>query len=201
MYKSSRTISAVLGLFFSAAILSAATVDTLTLTPAGSNTNFLITGTFGADAPTTPYSAPNVPYQLSFSVPTEPSTFLVLDSDDEVFILSTVATLNGVDFPDSSAAFFLDADEGGVQVCLSNVCNVEGIVHYATFDLLGEQLFTGPYTNPVFISGAAVVDSSQSDVYFETPEPGSIALVGLGIGLIVSVRSRRRCKMRATPVP
>jgi hypothetical protein len=97
-------------------------VDTLTLTPTGANTAFAITGTFPADFVTTPYSAPNTPYVLTFTVPTAPTSFAFIDSIG-VFVLGTNVTLNGVMYPNSQAAFFTPDLGGGVDVCINESCS------------------------------------------------------------------------------
>ena len=55
----------------------AAAVDSLTMTPNGLNTDFVLTGTYTPDTSVTSFSFPNSPYVLSFSLPTSPTSFAV----------------------------------------------------------------------------------------------------------------------------
>jgi hypothetical protein len=179
--------------------LSASQVDSLTLTPVGSNTLISIAGTFDADTPSI-YSPPNTPYLLTFEVPTAPATSpsFTVNTFYEVFLLSFTATLNGVDIPNSSAAFYPGVDStgvtgGGALVCIGFLCNSENNRVGLSYDIFGDSLFTGPYTtDPVFVSGNVFVDPEQTQIYgTESPEPATTALAGLGILLIASIKLKR----------
>jgi hypothetical protein len=58
-----------------APLVRGAAVNTITMTPMGTNTVFAIAGTFPSDFPTTPYSTPNASYALTFAVSTSPTSF------------------------------------------------------------------------------------------------------------------------------
>ena len=169
-----------------------AEIDSTSLTAIGSNTHVVVTGTFGPNAPTTAYSAPHAPYTLSFTVPTVPTSFVALNDDPPVFVLDTVATVNGVSFASSTAGFFTPDLGGGISVCLGLVCSPAHQVQYLNFEIYAQQLYTGSYFSPTLVAGVAHVDSVQSYIEYTTPEPFSAALAGLGLGLLAATRVWRR---------
>jgi hypothetical protein len=124
-----------------------------------------------------------------------------VDTEFEVFILSFTATLNGVDIPNSSAAFYPEGLDsaglplgGGGLVCIGFLCNKVNNRLLLSYDIYGDSLFTGPYnTDPVFVSGNLFVDPEQTNIYgTETPEPATTALAGLGTGLLIALIKLKR---------
>ena len=191
MYKPRNFVSILL-FALTASTLSAAQVDSLTLAPTGSNTLISIAGTFDANTPSI-YSPPNTPYLLTFEVPTAPasSPSFTVDTEAEFFLLSFTSTLNGLDFPNSSAVFYPALDGGGGLVCVGFLCNREDNRLLLAYDIFGDSLFTGPYTDPVFVSGNLLVDPELTQIY-GTPEPATTALAGLGTGLLIALLKLKR---------
>ena len=170
-----------------------AAVDSITLTAAGTNTAFAITGTFPADFPATPYSGPNTPYVLTFTVPTSPTSFAFEDPMG-VFVLDTSVTLNGSTYTNSEAAFFTTDLGGGVDVCINEVCSPDPPTAAPRFVVFTNpiQLFTGTLVNPTFISGPVSVDQSQTFIEAPVPEPGSFATVLLASSILSLALFRKR---------
>ncbi len=168
---------------------------TMTLTAIGPNTFFQLTGTFGPEVPLTPFSAPNAPYAVTWTLPTSPvdSTYTEIDSLNSVFnypfydptdgAFGTPGTiyLNGVAFPDSQLAFFNVDGGGGLVLCLGQACDAYGFSPIG-WGTLGDALFTGDVSDPTFISGEANID--QADSFYTitlTPEPSSLTLLATGL--------------------
>ncbi len=194
-----RTLTAT-GLLLTAVPLThAAVVDTLTLTPSGTNTVFTVLGTFPADLPATYYSSPNQPYSLRFTLPTAPTNLALILPDPGLFVVDATVTLNAFTFSGSQVAFLGPAfGNEAFVVCLSEIC--AGGPPVATYKFgvaTTKRLFTGDYANPVFISGAVTVDASQSFIESPVPEPSSLVLAGLGLGAVIL--SARRRWMRSAP--
>lgn len=168
-----------------APLVRGAAVNTITMTPVGADTVFAIAGTFPSDFPTTPYSTPNASYTLTFAVPTSPTSFAFEDPIG-LFVLDTSVTLNGVSYSNSQAAFFTPDLGGGVDVCISEACGPDAPTVAPRFVVFTNpvQLFTGTLQNPMFISDPVSVDQSQTFIEAPVPEPGSLAAVLLGSGLL-----------------
>jgi hypothetical protein len=174
-------------LLIGAPSLYADAIDTLTLTRAGTNTEFVISGTYPAGLPANPYISSDTPYTLTFVLPTAPTSFAFLDPVDGIFALDASINLNGIMFNDSQVAFFASAAGGGLDACLDEACSPNPPTIFATWVVFGQQLFTGDVSTPVFTAGAATVDPSQSFVETPVPEPTAFGLVGFGLGLIALV--------------
>jgi hypothetical protein len=170
----------------------ASDINSLTLTPAGANTIFAITGTYPPGIRPTPYSSPNAPYSLTFALPTAPSTLSFVDTVDGIFGIDTTVTLNHVTFPGTQVAFFVASQGGGLDVCLSDVCGPQPPPIFDRWVIFGDQLFSGSVSNPVFVAGTPKIDTSQSTIESPIPEPTTVALVGAGFGLITLVLYSRR---------
>jgi hypothetical protein len=181
-------------LFLGAASLYANAIDTLTLTPAGTNTNFVITGTYPAGLPANPFISAGTPYSLNFALPTEPTSFAFLDPVDGIFALDATISLNGITFHDSQVAFFASAAGGGLDACLDEICTPNPPTIFATWVVFGQQLFTGEVSTPFFTSGTATIDPRQSFIETPVPEPTALRLGGVGLGLIILVAYVRRKK-------
>lgn len=159
-------------------------VSGLSLTPSGSQTNFTITGTYTPGTPTTPFSAPNTAYSLTFSLATTPSSLAFVDTTNGLFGIDTGVMVNGVSFSNSQILFFDTGFGGGLVVCLSQACNPVTIAPNF-WDIFGNQLFSGSLSNPTFISGTQTIDLVNSGYQITTPEPSSLLLLGTGlVGLI-----------------
>jgi hypothetical protein len=163
----------------------------LTLTASGTNTIFTIAGTY-ADSATIPYNSPNTPFALTFTLPTNPTNLAFVDDADGIFAIDTSVTLNGFTFPGSQIAFFDAALAGGLDVCLSEGCSPDPPTKFVRFVIAGDQLYSGSVSNPVFVSGMATIDQSQSFIEAPVPEPASFTLAGAGVGLATLLLSRRR---------
>jgi hypothetical protein len=172
-----------------------AAVDTITMTATGTDTAFAIAGTFPSNFPTTPYSAPNSLYTLTFTVPTSPTSFAFEDPIG-VFVLAAGVTLNGVTYSNSQAAFFSLDLGGGVDVCISEACTPDPPTVAPRFVVFTNpiQLFTGTVQNPVFISGSVSVDQSQTTIEAPVPEPAPVAAVLLGSSVLSLLFFRKRAK-------
>jgi hypothetical protein len=158
-----------------------AAVNTITMTPMGTDTIFAIAGTFPSEFPTTPYSGPNTSYALTFTLPSSPTSFAFEDPSG-LFVLDTSVTLNGVSSSNSQAAFFTQNLGGGVDVCIDEACSPDAPTVAPRFVVFTNpvQLFTGTLQKPVFISGPVSVDQSQTFIEAPVPEPGSLKTVLLG---------------------
>jgi hypothetical protein len=161
----------------------------------GTDTAFAITGTYPSDFPETPQSAPNKPYVLTFTVPTSPTSFAFEDPIG-VFVLDTTATLNGVPYTNSEAAFFTPDLGGGVDVCISEMCSPDPPTVAPRFVVFTNpvQLFTGTLQNPVFISGQVSVDQNQSSIEAPVPEPSSLGALLLGTSMLGLALFRKQTK-------
>lgn len=170
-----------------------AAIDTLTLTQNGADTLFTVAGTFPSDFPTTPYSVPNSPYVLTFTVPTAPTSIAFVDPIG-VFVLDASVTLNGVTYSNSQVAFFTPDLGGGVDVCTNDICSPNPPTIAPRFAVFTNpvQLFTGSLSSPVFISGPVSVDTSQSFIESPVPEPTPLTLVLLGGGFLILALLRKR---------
>ena len=186
-----------LALLVGAAPLHASAIETLTLTPAGADTAFVITGTYPAGLPANPYISAGTPYSLTFALPTAPTSFDFLDQTDGIFVLDAAISLNGITFTDSQVAFFVSALGGGLDVCLDEICSPNPPTIFDRWEVLGEQLFMGDVSTPVFISGTANIDPSQSFIEAPVPEPTAFGFGGLGLGFITLVAYIRRKVLRA----
>jgi len=182
---------AVVALFVAAAAVArGAEIDLLTLTPSGTNTNFVITGTYPPDALTTSYSGPNLPYSVTFALPTVPSSLAFVDTFDGIFGVDTAVTVNSVTFANSQIAFFGSSLGGGLDVCLDEGCGPFPPTLFYRWVVVGGQLFTGSVSNPTFIAGSPYVDSTQSFIEAPVPEPATISM--LAIGALGTLARRRR---------
>jgi hypothetical protein len=179
----------------------ASDIDSLTLTPSGANTMFAISGTYAPDTPTTFYSSPNTSYSLTFTLPTAPSPLSFVDTADGIFGVDTTVKLNHVMFPSTQIAFFVANLGGGLDVCLSDVCSPDPPTTFDRWVIVGDQLFSGSVSNPVLIAGTASIDPTQSTIEFSTPEPTTVALVPIGLGLMALVLYKRRKPHSYTAVP
>jgi hypothetical protein len=172
-----------------------AAIDALTIFESGGNTHYTITGTFPADFNPS-FGSPNTPYTIAFFVPTSPTSFSFADSAIGVFVLDASVTLNGVTYSNSQVAFFTPDLDGGVDVCINDICAPSLPTTGPKFVVLTNpiQLFTGPADLPTLISGAVTVDTIQSFIETPVPEPGSISLAALGMGVLAyrMRRNRRR---------
>jgi PEP-CTERM motif len=187
----------------------ASTIDTVTLTPNGSNTNFTIAGVYGPGTPTTSFSAPNTPYLVSFTLATtpDPASFdFILPFG--IFGVTTGVTVNNVNFAESEVLFFETGLGGGFNLCLDDacvdtntVCDMNGCIDgnppsANSWAIYSDQFFTGTIYDPTFISGIQEVIPNESYVSItQTPEPESMALFGtglLGLGPLICRRARRK---------
>jgi hypothetical protein len=186
-----RATVAFAALALAAGSLQCAEVNSLTLTPDGSNTDFVLTGVFGANAPMTAYSAPDTPYTLTFFLPTSPTDFQGIHAGGEIFAIDTSATLDGVTFASSNATFFDAAFGGGLALCLDTTCGPGLPATFVNFEVIGDQLYTGVPPSVTFIDGDGGVDPTQSYLVYATPEPSSAALMLAAVLVMILVARRR----------
>ncbi len=172
----------------------ASAVDTITMTPTGTDTAFTITGAFPSDFPTS-YSAPGGAYTLTFTVPTTPTSFAFEDPMG-LFVLNTGVALNGKTYLDSQVAFFTVDLGGGVDVCISEGCSPDPPTIAPRFVIFTDpvQLFTGALQEPVLIADPIRVDQSQTVIEAPVPEPGPLAAVLVGSCLLSVPLFRKRAK-------
>ncbi len=151
--------------------------------------NFTITGTYLPNTMTTPFSAPNTPYVLTFTLPTTPDSVIPKSSD--VWGLNAAVTLNGTNFPNSQAVFFDAAADGGFDVCLNQICTPHPNSPEIFWDIFTkpELLYSGTLSNPTLMAGAYSVGVGSS--YTLTPEPSSLVPVGIAAMGLCALRRRK----------
>jgi hypothetical protein len=191
--KIQRLIASIVIALFVAAVPAArgAEIDLLTLTPSGANTNFVITGTYPPNTAATNYSGPNLPYSVTFALPTVPSSLAFVDPVNGIFGIDTSVMVNGVTFANSQIAFFGSSLGGGLDVCLDEGCGPFPPTLFYRWVVVGDQLFTGSVSNPTFISGSPYVDPTQSFIEAPVPEPATLSMLALGA---LGAMARRRRK-------
>jgi hypothetical protein len=168
-----------------------------------------ITGTWNADAPVTPYSAPLEPFSVYIRFPSQ--TFSTIYQDANISVTTDMTavryTLDGVAVPVTlwtgpqadcfglavgtlcNVAFFDTALDGGMAVAFSDhVVEFYGADIGSTGTLVrGEFPFVPNMDDSLVNEGTALASV--------TPEPGAWAMMLLGVGAIGgaarAVRSRR----------
>jgi hypothetical protein len=175
-----------------------AMVDAIVLTENGANMEFVLTGTYAPDTPVTAFSAPNLPYMLTFTLPRVPAN-VAFFVDGFGFGIDADVTVNGVQFPGSQVVFFHESMDGGLLLCLGQACNPDpNVVPYPAWNFwntFGNQAYSGPESAPAFIAGDLNVDSDLSFYVItgEVPEPSSFLLAG---SALAALAMRRRHGLR-----
>jgi hypothetical protein len=127
---------------------------------------------------------------ISFVLPTNPTPDG--GAPDDLFVLNGVSIHDRGTDKTANLAFFNSATGGGLAITDST-----------TLDLLisatGDQLYTGPESNPMFRLGGFTLDEFETGAFdgpynltiTAVPEPGSLILLGSG-GLALFPRLRRK---------
>lgn len=198
----------------------------LTMTNASpSMTLFTISDIFASSVPATSISTPGGTYSFSFLLATAPTltecTACSGNNPPAVFpgqfdtaagifqmdIMSTTFTLNGGASMVFNTPFLVQFDTstggnpGGFFMCFDDGSNCG-----TSWDIVGQQLFTGSVSSPTFVNGPASVDQVMSGYNINgsgpfqfgsapTPEPRSIFLLGtglLGLGFVMRRKLNHR---------
>jgi PEP-CTERM motif len=181
-------------------------------------------GLWGAGAPTSNWSAPGETWSFSMTLssPT-PVSLVAMDPDDLVTtaIISFSYLLNGsaVSIPPEDVQFFALAEGGGLEIDFSaggmdTTAGITcGVVIPCTFELFGDQLYTGGAPNITLqpgsvtavdfdLTAATVVDGMLEDSgtgsinsfsvtsSAVTPEPTTTSLLAVGVLALMWRRKR-----------
>ena len=177
-------------------------IDAVTQTPSGTDTTFTITGVYPAGTPATPFSSPNGPYSLTFTLPTTPTSFAFMDPAFEIFGIDASIAVNGVHFGSSMVVFFPSSFIGGAGflACLGVACNPDpNVLPYpaANFWDIAGTVYSGSPSNPTFLAGAINFNPGVSRLVVAeptaVPEATSVFLVAAGL-LVIGGLSRIRLR-------
>jgi hypothetical protein len=167
-----------------------------------STVSYVVSGSFDSGAPETTLTAPDTPFQVTFTLPEDPVPFSYTSDFFEVDPTDAIYSLGGTVVPLSKAdvVFWDTAISGLIDVELWHATD------FVDLQFFGAQIFQGATSSPTLLLGTFpadgagwVTDSLTGGEILSgqvqasatgTPEPVSALLVGCGVAGLLLLRRK-----------